>query len=112
MTLFCITWWIALTINADAEADGPFRFGNLSILVRVAESRKVFRASFRSDDFTDETAEDTEFASVQLSVPTFVQLGKFPLNDSPFRRLCDFIHLSQNCWQFYKINFLNKKNKI
>ena len=45
-----------LTIDADAEADGPFRSRNLTILVRVAETGKVFGTSFRSDDFSDESS--------------------------------------------------------
>ena len=44
---------IGLTIDANAETNGPFRTRNLAILIRIAESREVFGAAFRSDNFPD-----------------------------------------------------------
>ena len=91
-----------LTIDTDAEADGPLWTGNLTILIRIAKSGKVFGAAFGSDHFTYESSQNSEFASNQLAIAVFVQLVEFPLHHSSFSRLSHAIHL--RCRTYNKNN--------
>ena len=82
-----------LTVDADAETDGPFGVGDFAILVRVAVAREVLGAALGTHHFADEASQDAELAPVQIAVAVLVQLIEFPLDHTSLDGLRHRIHL-------------------